>query len=108
MLPFLNPPSSGICQIQTMKTFGEPARTWRIAADVYLRTSQLATIQEKRMGEAGNSRTKQQQRTKTVQDERDEASKEERVWVMFTDHPLLPRNSLQFIRTPTTSSSSAQ
>lgn len=37
--------------------------------DVYLRTSQLATFQEKRMGEEETSLNKLQQRTKTVKEE---------------------------------------
>lgn len=32
MLSLLNPPYSGVFQIQTMRTFGELARTWRIVS----------------------------------------------------------------------------
>lgn len=61
----------------------------RWAADVYLRTSQPAPVQEKRMGEAGNSWTKQQQRTKTIKEEMRHLRRRGRVVCVYwpSNHP---------------------
>lgn len=86
MLSLLNPPYSGVFQIQTMRTFGELARTW--SSDVYLRTSQPTMSQEKRMGEAGNSWNKLQQRTKTVKKEMRHPRRKENRMCVYLPPPV--------------------